>query len=159
MTVNMGPGWSFLPLFGKPLLIVVGYNTSYSPHCLTRDLAPSFAISKLNASGVAYTLAAKNYFEFDIRVEGGVDVPSMTYHGGGHLGVGGDLGEMGNVYSSPGDPLFYLHVSCNTILLPFSYRIALILTREYSTRTWIDSGIHGRNNVRITFPWYHRIGD
>ncbi|KAM0808956.1 putative Tyrosinase copper-binding domain-containing protein [Seiridium cardinale] len=93
MSVNMGPG----------------FNTSYSPHCLTRDLAPSFAIAHLNSTMVAYTLAATNYFEFDIRVEGGVDVPSMTYHGGGHLGVGGDLGEIGNVYSSPGDPLFYLH--------------------------------------------------
>ncbi|KAH8671376.1 hypothetical protein BX600DRAFT_496092 [Xylariales sp. PMI_506] len=93
MSVNMGPG----------------YNTTYAPHCLTRDLAPSFAVQKLNHTIVQWTLAAKNYFEFDIRVEGGIDVPSMTYHGGGHLGVGGDLGEIGNVYSSPGDPLFYLH--------------------------------------------------
>ncbi|KAK6222866.1 hypothetical protein LQW54_000676 [Pestalotiopsis sp. IQ-011] len=92
-SVNMGPG----------------YNTSYNPHCLTRDLAPSLAVQKLNISGVAYTLAARTFAEFDVRVEGGVEVADMTYHGGGHLSVGGDLGEMGNIYSSPGDPLFYLH--------------------------------------------------
>lgn len=92
-TVNMGPG----------------FTTAYTPHCLTRDLAPSLAVAKLNSTGVAYTLAAKTFLEFEIRVEGGIDVPSLTYHGGGHLSVGGDLGELGNVYSSPGDPLFYLH--------------------------------------------------
>lgn len=92
-TVNMGPG----------------FTTAYQPHCLTRDLAPYFATFTLNSSVVAHTLAATNFFDFDIRVEGGISVPEMTYHGGGHLSVGGDLGEMGNVYSSPGDPLFYLH--------------------------------------------------
>jgi tyrosinase len=37
---------------------------------------------------------APTFYEFDIRVEGGIDIPSLTYHGGGHLGVGGDLGEV-----------------------------------------------------------------
>ncbi|KAI1840816.1 hypothetical protein JX266_012964 [Neoarthrinium moseri] len=110
MTVNMGPGWDLLTSFyGFDTNTREGFNTSYSPHCLTRDLAPPFAIEKLNHAAVLHALEAPNYYEFDIRVEGGVDVPGMTYHGGGHLGVGGDLGEIGNVYSSPGDPLFYLH--------------------------------------------------
>ncbi|ETS81057.1 hypothetical protein PFICI_06059 [Pestalotiopsis fici W106-1] len=93
MTVNMGPG----------------YNTSYSPHCLTRDLAPSLAVQKLNITAQLYPLLAPTFAEFDVRVQGGIEVEALTYHGGGHLSVGGDLGEMGNVYSSPGDPLFYLH--------------------------------------------------
>jgi tyrosinase len=58
---------------------------------------------------VARALAAHDFAHFDIVVEGGVSVPNMTYHGGGHLSVGGDLGVMGDVYASPGDPLFYLH--------------------------------------------------
>jgi tyrosinase len=29
--------------------------------------------------------------------------------GGGHFGVGGVLGTIGDAYNSPGDPLFYLH--------------------------------------------------
>ncbi|KAJ2898555.1 hypothetical protein MKZ38_003846 [Zalerion maritima] len=93
MSVNLGPG----------------YTTAYNPRCLRRDFAPEFAVSNLNISMVAWTLSADSFAEFDIRVQGGTTVPEMTYHGGGHLGVGGDLGEIGNVYSSPGDPLFYMH--------------------------------------------------
>lgn len=84
-------------------------NTAYNPRCMRRDIAPSFAISKLNQSRVDWTLEADSYYEFDIRVEGGITVPTHGYHGGGHLGIGGDLGEVGDVYTSPGDPLFYMH--------------------------------------------------
>lgn len=59
--------------------------------------------------------------------QGKIDVEGLTYHGGGHLGVGGELGmvslhdgtfpkptltwllQMGDVYNSPSDPLFFLH--------------------------------------------------
>ncbi|KAM5352194.1 hypothetical protein ACJ41O_004917 [Fusarium nematophilum] len=91
--VNMGPG----------------LTTAYNPRCLTRDIAPEFAISKLSQAVVDWTLKAKDFYEFDIRVEGGITVPEHRYHGGGHLGVGGDIGEVGDVYSSPGDPLFFMH--------------------------------------------------
>ncbi|KAH7149696.1 hypothetical protein B0J13DRAFT_312956 [Dactylonectria estremocensis] len=84
-------------------------NTAYNPRCMRRDIAPSFAVSKLNQAKVDWTLEAKDYYEFDIRVEGGITVPTHGYHGGGHLGIGGDLGEVGDVYTSPGDPLFYMH--------------------------------------------------
>jgi tyrosinase len=82
---------------------------TYNPHCLTRDLAPYFASFTINSTMVARALAAPDFAQFDIVAEGGISVPSMTYHGGGHLSVGGDLGVMGDVYASPGDPLFYLH--------------------------------------------------
>ncbi|KAH7148927.1 hypothetical protein EDB81DRAFT_842273 [Dactylonectria macrodidyma] len=84
-------------------------TTAYNPRCMRRDIAPSFAVSKLNQAKVDWTLEAKDYYEFDIRVEGGITVPTHGYHGGGHLGIGGDLGEVGDVYTSPGDPLFYMH--------------------------------------------------
>lgn len=97
------------PFKDLPVNLGPGFNTSYNPHCLRRDFAPEFATQKLNQSMVDWTMKAKTYFEFDKRLEGGIDIPDLTVHGGGHLGVGGDLGEIGNVYSSPGDPLFYLH--------------------------------------------------
>ncbi len=43
---------------------------------------------------VNWTLQASDFYEFDIRVEGGIDVASFTYHSGGHKGIGGDSGEV-----------------------------------------------------------------
>jgi tyrosinase len=76
MSVNMGPGNS----------------TTYNPRCLTRDFAPVFATSHLNKTNVQETLQAKSFAEFDVLVQGGVTPSTFTYHGGGHLGVGGELG-------------------------------------------------------------------
>lgn len=92
-TVNTGPGNS----------------SAYNPRCLTRDISPEFAISKLSQCIVDWTLEAEDFYEFDIRVQGGVTASTQGYHGGGHLGVGGDIGEMGDMYSSPGDPIFFMH--------------------------------------------------
>ncbi|KAH7211485.1 hypothetical protein DER44DRAFT_807467 [Fusarium oxysporum] len=84
-------------------------STDYNPRCLTRDIAPEYGISKLNQAVVDWTLEVKDFFEFDQRVQGGVSAESQGYHGGGHLAIGGSLGEMGDMYSSPGDPIFWLH--------------------------------------------------
>ncbi|KAH7137019.1 hypothetical protein B0J13DRAFT_587135 [Dactylonectria estremocensis] len=92
-TVNIGPGNS----------------SAYNPRCLSRDIAPEFAISKLSQCIVDWTLEAEDFYEFDRRVQGGVTTANQGYHGGGHLGIGGDIGEMGDMYSSPGDPIFFMH--------------------------------------------------
>ncbi|PTB41893.1 hypothetical protein M441DRAFT_57967 [Trichoderma asperellum CBS 433.97] len=96
LTVNMGPGLNF----------------TYNPRCLTRDFSPWFVSQTLNSSVVNWALKAPNFYEFDRRVEGGVTVADATYHSGGHKGIGGDIGEISDLYSSPGEPLFYLH-HCN----------------------------------------------
>jgi tyrosinase len=94
LSVNMGPGNS----------------TAYNPRCLKRDFSPYLVSWTLNSSLVNWVLAADSYAVFDLRAQGdGISVWDMTYHGGGHAGVGGDTGDIGNPYSSPGDPLFYLH--------------------------------------------------
>ncbi|KAF5704915.1 monophenol monooxygenase [Fusarium mundagurra] len=84
-------------------------STAYKPRCLARDISAEYGISKLNQTVVDWTLQAKDFFEFDQRVQGGVSAESQGYHGGGHLAIGGSLGEMGDMYSSPGDPIFWLH--------------------------------------------------
>ncbi|KAH7009582.1 hypothetical protein EDB80DRAFT_762941 [Ilyonectria destructans] len=86
-----------------------GNSSAYNPRCLTRDIAPEFAISKLSQCIVDWTLEAEDFYEFDIRVQGGVTATTQGYHGGGHLGIGGNIGEMGDMYSSPGDPIFFMH--------------------------------------------------
>ncbi|KAK8157966.1 hypothetical protein BKA80DRAFT_312349 [Phyllosticta citrichinensis] len=75
-TVSMGPNNS----------------TAYNPRCMTRDIASGFASAKLNSTMVEWTLSADNYLDFDVRAEGDVSVAGMTYHAGGHKGVGGDTG-------------------------------------------------------------------
>ncbi|KAL6885814.1 Di-copper centre-containing protein [Trichoderma evansii] len=96
LPVNMGPGLNF----------------TYNPRCLTRDFSPWLVSQTLNSSVVNWALEAPNFYEFDRRVEGGVTVADATYHSGGHKGIGGDIGEISDLYSSPGEPLFYLH-HCN----------------------------------------------
>jgi tyrosinase len=68
------------------------HNTTYNPRCLTRDFSPWLATQKLNSSVVNHALSASNFSEFDIIVQGGIQVAELDYHGGGHLSVGGDLG-------------------------------------------------------------------
>ncbi|KAI1049168.1 hypothetical protein LB506_004653 [Fusarium annulatum] len=84
-------------------------STAYKPRCLARDISAEYGILKLNQTVVDWTIEAKDFFEFDQRVQGGVSSESQGYHGGGHLAIGGSLGEMGDMYSSPGDPIFWLH--------------------------------------------------
>ncbi|KAH6653182.1 hypothetical protein BKA67DRAFT_647138 [Truncatella angustata] len=94
MSVNMGPG----------------SNIEYNPQCLTRDFSPWLITQTLNTTVVDWGLSANSFAVYDYRTQGtGIEVSGMTYHAGGHLGVGGDIGTIGNMYSSPGDPLFYLH--------------------------------------------------
>ncbi|KAK0639666.1 hypothetical protein B0T16DRAFT_518701 [Cercophora newfieldiana] len=94
MTVNLGPGKS----------------VAHNPRCLTRDFAPELAAATLNSDVVEWTLSAETFVQFDVRVQGAsMAVSDIKYGAGGHLALGGDAGEIGNIYSSPADPLFYLH--------------------------------------------------
>ncbi|KAF9459986.1 hypothetical protein BDZ94DRAFT_958875 [Collybia nuda] len=42
-------------------------------------------------------------------VEGDPNFDHSGIHGGGHFGVGGTLGDIGDLYNSPSDPLFCMH--------------------------------------------------
>ncbi|KAF3916223.1 Tyrosinase [Arthrobotrys entomopaga] len=87
-----------------------GSSLEYRPHCLSRDFSRplmAWATSDL----VHWVQDVDKYEDFAFRLE---NVPIFTIpnvHGAGHFGVGGALGAMGDVYGSPGDPLFYLHHS------------------------------------------------
>ncbi|KAH8588626.1 hypothetical protein B0O99DRAFT_356866 [Bisporella sp. PMI_857] len=92
--ISMGPGDSF----------------AYTPHCLRRDLSGQLAKLKLSSTFISWTLNAPDFFEFDRRVQAhNLTLAGVGVHGGGHFGVGGMIGEMSDVWSSPGDPLFWLH--------------------------------------------------
>ncbi|KAK3684111.1 hypothetical protein B0T22DRAFT_469620 [Podospora appendiculata] len=87
-------------------------HTDYTPHCLRRDISPWLITQTGNASMLQFVMNATNFWDLDHRSEGlALNVKGMTIHAAGHIGVGGEIGEMANTYSSPGDPLFWVHHS------------------------------------------------
>ncbi|EPS38932.1 hypothetical protein H072_7312 [Dactylellina haptotyla CBS 200.50] len=93
-SVNLGPGDSL----------------AYNPRCLTRDF--SAPMMKWATSDLyAWVMDVKKYEDFAYRLERQPDFTIPNVHGAGHFGVGGAAGTFGDVYASPGDPIFYLHHS------------------------------------------------
>ncbi|KAF8966549.1 hypothetical protein BDZ97DRAFT_1756424 [Flammula alnicola] len=93
--VNMGPG--------------PASNVAGNPRCLSRDFSPYFAGRYLGVNVTKVTLTQPDFGWFDRVVEGGPSFDLSGLHGGGHSSVGGTLGEMGDLYNSPADPVFFLH--------------------------------------------------
>ncbi|KAI1408478.1 hypothetical protein F5Y13DRAFT_182677 [Hypoxylon sp. FL1857] len=87
-----------------------GNYTEYTPRCVRRDFSPWLIARTLNAHTVAFVMDASSYFELEHRIEGiGGGIEGVSIHGGGHLGIGGTLGDMANPWSSIVDPIFWLH--------------------------------------------------
>lgn len=99
------------PFAGIPDLVHLGpaNGTAYNPQCLKRDLSPYFAGRYLGMNQTALTLAQPDFGWFARVVEGGPNFEQSGIHGGGHYGVGGRFGQMGDLYTSPADPIFWLH--------------------------------------------------
>ncbi|ROW06577.1 hypothetical protein VMCG_04265 [Cytospora schulzeri] len=87
-----------------------GNHTDYNPHCLRRDFSPYLFTLAGNQSVVDWTLNATDFWHLDHYLEGvSLDTFGMRLHEAGHMAIGGEIGEMANMYSSAGDPLFFLH--------------------------------------------------
>ncbi|KAL2212969.1 Di-copper centre-containing protein [Sarocladium strictum] len=85
LKVNMGPG----------------YNLNYNPRCLKRDVQRRFA-QQCTADKTMSVLNENSITRFQDHMQ-----YSNGIHAGGHFTIGGDPG--GDVFTSPGDPVFYLH--------------------------------------------------
>lgn len=110
MTVHIGP--YNLPNYGSPGFTGVKDPLVDNPRCLKRDLN-GFSAKKWASlrNTTRLILDAPNIELFQGRAQGlpeyvSID-PGMGVHGGGHYTIGGDPG--GDVYLSPGEPVFYLH--------------------------------------------------
>ena len=73
-------------------VVTTAQITEYNPDCLRRDFSPQLASDHLNQGQVDHVMAADDYWEWDRRAQGAITVPTLSYHGGGHLGVGGEIG-------------------------------------------------------------------
>ncbi|KAF9530930.1 hypothetical protein CPB83DRAFT_892203 [Crepidotus variabilis] len=85
LTLNMGPG------------------LSVTKHCLTRHFNES-THQYLNHTAVEEIMAYETFEDLHTQLEGNKGIRGP--HGSGHSAVGG---EMSNFFSSPGDPMFYMH--------------------------------------------------
>lgn len=72
-----------------------GNHTEYTPHCIRRDFSPWLAGNSVSRRRYDEVLAADVFWEFTHRTEGiSLSVDDMSLHGGGHLSVGGEIGEV-----------------------------------------------------------------
>ncbi|KAF5311053.1 hypothetical protein D9619_008149 [Psilocybe cf. subviscida] len=106
MTVRMGPNG----------------DLSGNPRCLARDFSPYFAERYLGRNVTAVAMAQPDFGTFDRTIEGGPSFESSGLHGGAHYGVGGTLGQMGDLFNSPAGEAFsfFDYVSTSTEFLLYS---------------------------------------
>lgn len=72
-----------------------GNHTEYTPHCIRRDFSPWLAGFSVSRARYDEVQAAPDYWELTHRVESvSLEIPDISLHGGGHLSVGGEAGEV-----------------------------------------------------------------
>ena len=73
-----------------------GNHTDYTPRCIRRDFSTWLMARTLDAGTADFVKDAATYFEFEHRTEGlTTGIEGVSVHGGGHLGIGGVLGDVG----------------------------------------------------------------
>lgn len=99
-TVNLGP-------LGLPNYNNVNSSFQYNPHCLERDLNSWFSTRYNTYEDLTTVMLDYIYIEdFQCQSQGMCGDNKFGVHGGGHWQIGGSMMDF---YSSPADPLFYLH--------------------------------------------------
>ncbi|KAI5803488.1 hypothetical protein DFH27DRAFT_50436 [Peziza echinospora] len=94
------------PFKNMELHVGPGNSLTNTPRCLKRDFAASINYKFANTAKVNGVLAKNTYVEFMTAVDGETNWENMGIHGPGHYSIGGEAGDM---FSSPGEPIFYLH--------------------------------------------------
>ena len=83
------------PFKDRQIPMGTGNHTNYNPHCLRRDISPWLITQTVNSSVLNWALQATSHWDLDHRIQGlGLAVGGMTLHSGGHLGVGGTMGDV-----------------------------------------------------------------
>lgn len=108
MVVNLGPAALDLP--GGLVESNPNGPLTHNPRCLKRDLSDVVNQRYANATSIlSNILKPKNVYDFQMQMQGIPGSGNLGIHGGGHYALGGDPGR--DVFTSPGDPAFYLHHS------------------------------------------------
>lgn len=73
-----------------------------NPRCLQRDFCPQTFKREMKQEVIDELMEKTTFAEFARRMEALPGWSMTNIHGGGHFGVGGVLGNMGDMYNSPG---------------------------------------------------------
>lgn len=105
MTVRLGP---LSPVFTDVPANPSANGLGYNPRCLRRDIG-AYAASIASTDQNTTDLITQNtdVGSFQTTMQGDFAAGLMGVHTAGHMWVGGDPG--GDIFSSPGDPFFFLH--------------------------------------------------
>ncbi|OLN85068.1 Grixazone synthase 4 [Colletotrichum chlorophyti] len=106
MTVNLGPAALDTP--GGISVANPEGPLAWNPRCLRRDLTTQINRDYANITAVlSNILRPQTVYDFQMEMQGVPGSGNIGIHGGGHYSLGGDPGR--DVFTSPGDPVFYLH--------------------------------------------------
>lgn len=82
---------------------------AYNPRCLKRDLTPAASktwLTYTNLHNLTLGPASSNIKTFQDELQGRFNDLFLGLHAAGHFTIGGDAGD---IFSSPNDPVFFLH--------------------------------------------------
>ncbi|KEY67777.1 hypothetical protein S7711_04095 [Stachybotrys chartarum IBT 7711] len=102
MTVNLGPVGGLEGTEPGP-----DGGLGYNPRGLRRDIGPAMNMRYANYSTVLNLLLQPNIEQYRLLSEGVPYTVEIGPHGGIHYVIGGDPG--GDLFTSPGDPAFWVH--------------------------------------------------
>jgi len=85
MVVNMGPN----------------DNITGNPRCLSRDFSPYVAATFSGVNMTIFNMKQPDFGWFARTIQDEPSIERMGIHGGGHFSVGGALGQMGDMQTSP----------------------------------------------------------
>lgn len=75
---------------------------------MRRDFSPTLVTEVLSNANIATAMNSENFQEFNINIQGkSLEISGMRLHGGMHIGIGGQVGDEADMWSSPGDPFFW----------------------------------------------------
>lgn len=82
---------------------------AYNPRCAKRDLTTTSSknwLTLANLYNITLGEASKNVALFQNELQGRFSDGFLGLHAAGHFAIGGDAGDF---YSSPNDPVFFMH--------------------------------------------------
>jgi tyrosinase len=129
----------------------VGNDTSYTERRIKRNLSQFYADEWLYPKREVEVLAESVFDDFSLLLEGRLQLDPVLYpeewgiHAGGHRAVGGD---MANAWSSPSDPIFFLH-HANLDRIWATWQAADLESRQFQ----VGGPIAPRSPVLGTWPY------